>query len=254
MTKTLFLDCGYGIAGDMLLAALCGLGVDPAYVKSELDKVVNFDFTLKIVKDNQFGITANHLILDFDEQVHPDKKIKHQHNHYAKIKQLIQDSQITAHAKELSLQVFATIAQAESKIHNVPLEEVAFHEVGAKDSIIDIVGNCIAIDKLGIDQILCTPVPTGQGKVMMQHGLYPIPAPATLEILKNVPLSSFQTKGELTTPTGAAIVKSLTDRFVDGIEGTVTTISYGSGNSKFDHPNVLRTLLLDVKKKTKFTV
>ncbi|WP_332236868.1 nickel pincer cofactor biosynthesis protein LarC [Sporolactobacillus sp. KGMB 08714] len=247
MTKTLYIDCGYGIAGDMTLSALCGLGVDIEYVSTELRKVVNFDFDLKIVKNNQFDITANRLALKFGDKVHSAHG--HHHNHYVEIKQMIQESGLNNHVKDMSLRVFETIAKAESKIHGVPIEDVAFHEVGAMDSIIDIVGNCIAIDKLGVDQIECTPVPTGHGKINVQHGLYPVPAPATLEVLKDVPLSNFSVEGELTTPTGAALVKTLTTNFVTDINGTVKAISYGSGTNKFDHPNVLRTMVLDVDKK-----
>lgn len=260
MTKVLYLDCGYGIAGDMTLAALCGLGVSIEDISDELKKVVNFKFNLGIEKVNQHGIIANHLQLSFGDKIyqehnhqHHSEHAGHQHNHYDSIKTMIQKSELNQHVKEMSLAVFKTIALAESKIHGVPLAEVAFHEVGAMDSIIDIVGNCIAIDKLNVEQIECTSVPTGHGKVHVAHGLYPVPAPATLEILRGVPLSDFSVEDEITTPTGAAIVKTLVNSFVEDINGTVEAIGYGSGTKAFDHPNVLRALILDIneKKKTK---
>ncbi len=258
MTKTLYLDCGYGIAGDMTLAALCGLGADAEVVQQELRKVVNFDFTMAIESVNQHGITANHLTLTFGTEIlpptghrHEHVRAGHQHNHYAAIKQMIDTSDLNAHVKAMSQKVFATIAAAESKIHGVPLEDVAFHEVGAMDSLIDIIGNCIAIDLLGVEQIECTPVPTGHGKVQVAHGLYPVPAPATLEMLRGVPLSDFDIEGEVTTPTGAALVKTLTDYFVEELNGTVEAISYGAGTKQFAHPNVLRAVLLDVDEKKK---
>ncbi|WEV57521.1 nickel pincer cofactor biosynthesis protein LarC [Ligilactobacillus acidipiscis] len=257
MTRTLFLDCGYGISGDMFLSALCDLGVDIDDVHEELKKVIEPKFDLKIEKMNQHGITANHLKLKFyDETLNniDSGEHKHTHTHYASIKENIANSTLDAHVKELSLKMFATVAQAESKIHGIPVQDIAFHEVGAVDSLVDIIGGCVAIDNLRVDQIISTPVATGFGKVKVAHGLYPVPAPATLEILQGVPLQDFEIESELTTPTGAAIVKTFTTSFSNSMKGNVLQSGYGAGNKKFDHPNVLRAVLLDTEKKSDNTV
>ncbi len=255
MTKILYLDCGYGIAGDMFLAALCGLGVNIDDVHAELKKVIKPEFKLEVEQVNQHGITANHLKLKFDdESLNNFDSGQHQHTHYASIKENIEKSDLGENVKELSLKMFDTVARAESKIHGIPVPEIAFHEVGAVDSLVDIIGGCVALDKLGVDQVISTPVATGFGKVQVAHGLYPVPAPATLEILQGVPLEDFDVRGELTTPTGAAIVKTFSDSFSDSMKGRVLRSSYGAGSKKFDHPNVLRAVLLDKNEQIDDTV
>ncbi|HIZ96423.1 MAG TPA: nickel pincer cofactor biosynthesis protein LarC [Candidatus Ligilactobacillus excrementavium] len=255
MTKTLFLDCGYGIAGDMFLSALCGLGVDIDDVHNELNKVIEPKFDLEIEKINQHGITANHLKLNFyDKTLNDIDSGKHHHTHYASIKENIENSTLSQHVKDLSLKMFDTVAQAESKIHGIPVPDIAFHEVGAVDSLVDIIGSCVALDRLGIEQVVSTPVVTGYGKVKVAHGLYPVPAPATLEILQGVPLQDFDVAGELTTPTGAAIVKTFATSFSNSMQGIVLKSSYGGGNKKFDHPNVLRAVLFDTDETADNTV
>ncbi|WP_338232346.1 LarC family nickel insertion protein [Companilactobacillus muriivasis] len=249
MKRVLYLDCQYGIAGDMLLSSLLDLGVDTDYLIAELKKATNFKFELGIKNNDQYGITAKHLELKLDEHIHPVHG--HHHNHYSAIKQLINESQLNDHVKKMSLDVFETIAKSEGKIHNVPVDDVAFHEVGAVDSIIDIIGNCIAIDKLDVDEIYCSPVATGYGKINIHHGLYPIPTPATLDMLTGVPLSGFESEGELTTPTGAAIVKTLTDKFKNTVNGQVEAIGYGCGTKEFNHPNIVRSILFLQSEKKK---
>ena len=278
MAKTLFLDCGYGISGDMFLSALSGLGVDIDDVHAELKKVITDDFDLSIDQIDQHGITANHLVLRFkDESLnhfdtgehhhghthhhhdeaaqqnhehshdhhHHEHGHSHQHTHYAAIKENIENSMLSDHVKALSLRMFDNVAQAESKIHGIPVSDIAFHEVGAVDSLVDIIGGCVALDRLGVDTIVATPVATGYGKVKVAHGLYPVPAPATLEILQGVPVQDFDIASELTTPTGAAIVKTFATSFANSMKGKVIKSSYGAGTKKFDHPNVLRAVLLD---------
>ena len=275
MTKSLFLDCGYGISGDMFLSALCGLGVDIDDVHDALRQVIPEEFDLSIEQVNQQGITANHLKLHFHDEtlnnidsgihyhthahehthdhthehdhVHAEHTHGHTHSHahYAAIKANIENSGLSDNVKKLSLQLFETIAQAESKIHGIPVADIAFHEVGAVDSLVDIIGGCVALDRLGVTEIVATPVATGTGKVMVAHGLYPVPAPATLEILQDVPLQDFDIASELTTPTGAAIIKTFATSFANNLHGTVLKTSYGAGTKQFDHPNVLRAVLID---------
>ncbi|WP_034994119.1 nickel pincer cofactor biosynthesis protein LarC [Liquorilactobacillus vini] len=250
MKRILFIDCNYGISGDMLLSSLIDLGIDLNLLKDQLRKVVNFDFQMSVQESEQKSISAKRMLLKF-KLPNVEKSISqhqhHIHNHYHHIKEMISNAKgIDEKGKQMSLAVFKTIAQAESKIHNTPLEKVAFHEVGATDSIIDIVGNCLAIASLKVDEIITTSVPTGFGKINVQHGLYPVPAPATLEILKGVPLSDFAVEGELTTPTGAAIIKTLTNKFSNTISGKIVKVGYGSGTHVFEHPNILRTMLVEV--------
>lgn len=285
MAKSLFLDCGYGISGDMFLSALCGLGVDIDDIHDALRQVIPEEFDLSIEQVNQHGITANHLKLHFHdeslnnidsgvhyhthghthehehehEHAHAHAHTHahghtHSHAHYAAIKANIENSGLSDSVKKLSLQLFETIAQAESKIHGIPVSDIAFHEVGAVDSLVDIIGGCVALDRLGVDEIVATPVATGTGKVMVAHGLYPVPAPATLEILQGVPLQDFDIASELTTPTGAAIIKTFATSFANNLHGTVLKTSYGAGTKQFDHPNVLRAVLVDSAAQTDKTV
>lgn len=146
--------------------------------------------------------------------------------------------------KERSTAIFRVIAEAEGRIHGIDPAEVHFHEVGAMDSILDTIGVCLALESLGIDEIHASPVPTGHGMVRMAHGFYPIPAPATAELLKGIPLAQLEAQGELTTPTGAGILKALATKFGHIGSMQIEKIGYGAGEKEFDHPNVLRALLV----------
>lgn len=157
---------------------------------------------------------------------------------------MIDESGLPARVKRRSGDVFRAIAAAEGKIHGISPDEVHFHEVGAMDSIIDTIGVCLALENLGIDAVYASPVPTGQGKVRMAHGLYPIPAPATAELLTGIPLAALSAQGELTTPTGAGILKALATGFGDMPPLTIEKIGYGAGTKDFAHPNVLRAIAL----------
>ncbi|SER28572.1 hypothetical protein SAMN04487944_102231 [Gracilibacillus ureilyticus] len=180
---------------------------------------------------------------------HHDHEHNHGHTHhhrtYKDIVTLIENSELNETVKELSLRMFNVIGEAEAKIHGMKLDNVHFHEVGAIDSIIDIVGTAILVDKLAVEKVVSSPVPTGSGRISIDHGIYPVPAPATLEILKDVPLKNSDVKGELTTPTGAAIVKVLAENFSESIPNmTVNQIGYGAGTKNFrEHPNILRVIL-----------
>lgn len=176
---------------------------------------------------------------------HPhDHEHHHVHRKASDILEMIERSSLPERVKERSAAVFRAIAEAEGRIHGMPPEQVHFHEVGAMDSIIDIIGVCIALDILDIDTIIASPVPTGYGRMKMAHGLYPIPAPATLELLKGIPLSGLQAEGELTTPTGAGILKALASGFGPIPAVRIERIGYGAGKKDFPHPNVIRALLI----------
>lgn len=173
----------------------------------------------------------------------------HHHNHahhrtYRHIVELIQNAALTDNVKTIAINIFTKIAKAEGRIHGVPMEDVHFHEVGAVDSIIDIVGTAILIDQLKVDRIISSPIPVGSGKIRIDHGIYPVPAPATLEILRGIPLAASNIKGELTTPTGAAIASVLSKEFGPMPSMTVDTIGYGAGTKDIpNHPNVLRVVI-----------
>lgn len=156
---------------------------------------------------------------------------------------MIRESELPDRVKVRSQAIFEAIAAAEGKIHGVDPAEVHFHEVGAMDSILDIIGICLALEHLQVGQIVASPVPTGYGKVKMAHGLYPIPAPATAELLIGVPLARSPVEGELTTPTGAGVLKALATSFGPLENFTIDRIGYGAGTKDFSHPNVVRVLL-----------
>jgi len=158
---------------------------------------------------------------------------------------MIRNSPLPPRVIERSTAIFQVIAEAEGKIHGMPPEEVHFHEVGAMDSIIDIIGVCLALENLGIDRIFASPVPVGHGRMKMAHGLYPIPAPATLEIMRGIPLSGLTAEGELTTPTGAGILRALASGFGPLPAMQIERIGYGAGFKDFPHPNVIRAILLE---------
>lgn len=158
---------------------------------------------------------------------------------------MIEQSELPSRVKADSQAIFRVIAQAEGKIHGMDPADVHFHEVGAMDSILDIIGVCLALDNLGIERIVVSPVPVGFGRIRIAHGVYPIPAPATAEILRGVPLSAFTAQGELTTPTGAGIAKALASGYGAMPAGTIERIGYGAGTKDFEHPNVLRAVLME---------
>ncbi|WP_265416716.1 LarC family nickel insertion protein [Alkalihalobacillus deserti] len=168
----------------------------------------------------------------------------HHHRSYKDIVKLIEAAGFSDRVKDTSLNIFRKIGEAEGHIHNLPLEDVHFHEVGAVDSIIDIVGAAILLDQLEIDVIRSSPIPVGNGKIRIDHGVYPVPAPATLEMLKGVPIAQSELKAELTTPTGAAIVVVLAEEFCAFPAMKIKQVGYGAGTKSFrDHPNVLRVII-----------
>ncbi|WP_410429630.1 LarC family nickel insertion protein [Metabacillus litoralis] len=187
---------------------------------------------------------------DHDHEHHHEHDHHHGHDHghhhrsYRDIVNMIEASALADDVKETSLRIFRKIGEAEGHIHGLPLEKVHFHEVGAVDSIIDIVGAAILIHQLEIQKVTSSAIPVGAGSIHIDHGIYPIPAPATLEILKGVPIEQSNVKAELTTPTGAAIVSVLAEEFCTLPSMGVQAIGYGAGTKTFkDRPNVLRVVI-----------
>lgn len=182
---------------------------------------------------------------DHDHHHHAHKgHTHHPHSHYADIIKLIDDSELDHGVKERSKQIFAPIAKSEAKIHDMAIEDVHFHEVGAVDSIVDIVATAIGLEELEIEKVVTSHVPLGSGHIHIDHGVYPVPAPATLDMLKNVPIAPSNLPFELTTPTGAGIVVSQTDSFGTMPAMKVTSIGYGAGTKNIPgRPNVLRVMV-----------
>ncbi|WP_268565277.1 LarC family nickel insertion protein [Peribacillus frigoritolerans] len=185
-----------------------------------------------------------------------EHSLGHEHNHshvphshpgsrtYKQIVEAINEANFNESVANMSLAIFKKIGEAEGHIHGLPLEKVHFHEVGAVDSIIDIIGAAILIDQLGIESVQSSAIPTGSGHIHIDHGIYPVPAPATLEILKGVPIASNDIRSELATPTGAAIAAVLAGNFGSLPPMTVESIGYGAGTKTFEnHPNVLRVII-----------
>jgi uncharacterized protein (DUF111 family) len=181
---------------------------------------------------------------EHDDPHHHDH---HHHRAYSEIAAMIEKSALSSGVKQRAQDIFRVIGEAEAKIHNVPIETVHFHEVGALDSIIDIVGTAIALEDLQVEKIYASPVAVGIGYVKCDHGMYPIPAPATLEMLKGIPLRSSKEIGELTTPTGAGIISALTEEFGPLPAMIVQRIGYGAGTKELSmQPNVLRAVIGEI--------
>ena len=238
--RILYFDCFSGISGDMTVASLVDAGADQDYIVQELKKlkVEPFELTWERVMKNGVSALKMRVVTD-------PKHASHHHRHYSDIVRMIRESGFNENVVKMSLAIFAKIGAAEAKIHNVPLEKVHFHEVGAIDSIADVIGTALAIDSLQADRIVCSPVPLGSGSVVCDHGVYPVPAPATLEMMKGLPVAPSSQTVELTTPTGAGIVAALADAFHPGLPSMVVrSIGYGAGTRDLpDRPNVLRTVL-----------
>lgn len=249
--KILYFDCFSGISGDMVIGALVDAGADPTYLETELKKLnIEDEYELKFSKVVKNGITSTKFDVILNEHHHhhhthdDGPHYHHDHRSYKHIVEMIESAQFTEQAEAFALRIFEKIGIAEGKIHGVPLEDVHFHEVGAVDSIIDIVGAAILLDQLNLDAIHASPVPVGSGRIHIDHGIYPVPAPATLEILKGVPIAASDVRGELATPTGAAIIASLAENFGTMPTMTVEQIGYGAGTKTFkSHPNVLRVMI-----------
>ena len=205
---------------------------------------LNDEFEINIEQKNESGIVGT--------KIEVITKEVNSHRHLSDIYDIIDKSSLNEFVKNKSKEIFMIIAKAEAKVHGTTIDKIHFHEVGAIDSIVDVVSACILVDLLCIDKIYSTSIPVGSGFVKCDHGLMPVPAPATIEILKDVPIKLNTVKGECTTPTGAAIIKTLCNEFVDVLEFEVKQIGYGMGHKQFEIPNILRTVLGVKKKKNSY--
>jgi len=252
--KAIYLDAFSGISGNMLLGAFLQAGFPQKYLEEELRKLqIEDEYTLDIKETDRNGIKAVHLdtkltgrsVRSFAEhfESHGHGREHHEHHHrtFTDIKNMIESSALSDFVKEKSLKIFETLAVAEGKVHGKPPQEVAFHEVGAVDSIVDIVGAAIALQYFGIEKIYSSPLNTGGGFVKCAHGLMPVPAPAVAELLINIPHYQRREEVELTTPTGAAFVRALAEPVYDLPRNFCSQkIAYGAGTRELPIPNVLR--------------
>ncbi len=267
MKRTLYLDCFAGISGDMLLGALLACGLDFALLKRELAKLglTGYELTLETV--DRSGIAAQkfdviveqpelseelandsaHLHAHANGQTHSHAFADATHSHHrslSDIQRMIAASTLSETVKTRALQLFQRIGEAEAKIHNVPIETIHFHEIGAVDSIIDIVGACIGLEALRIDRVISSPLHVGFGTFKCAHGTYPVPGPATTELLQGVPIYSKDIEGELVTPTGAVLVAELAESFNHLPPMRIERSGYGAGTRTYEKfPNVLRAII-----------
>ena len=240
--KILYYDCFAGISGDMNLGALVDLGVDPDYLVAELQKLNIEGFHLEIQKDIRRGISGTKATVIIEN---PDNE---KHRHLRHVEELINQSSLSSEVKSLSLKIFDLIAVAEAKVHNISKQSVHFHEVGALDSIADIVGAAICLDYLKVDKVMAASIQLGGGMVKCAHGLMPVPAPATALIVQDVPVRTGLVQHEATTPTGAAILVATVDEFTDRINFRIHKTAYGIGQRDISEvPNVLRVYLSESK-------
>ena len=245
----LYYDCFSGISGDMHLGAMIDLGVDPKFLIDQLGRLDLPGYELKITRDQRKGITGTKVdvVLDENPRGH-DHDHHHDHHHHRNledISRIIDDSDLSKAVKDRSIRMFHKLAEAEGKIHNKPIQEVHFHEVGAIDSIVDIVGAAICIESIAPDMIMSSAVELGGGFVKCEHGTFPVPAPATAEILTGVPVKSGAAPFETTTPTGALILACNADKFGPMQDLRISKTAYGIGNRDMDIPNVLRIHLAE---------
>lgn len=230
-----YFDCFSGLCGDMILGALFDLGLDEEYFKKEIQKLNISGYSLEVQQVEEKHISAKDVIIAVEND--------QPHRSFNDIRSLIHQSTLDKTIKKTSEEIFFRLAKAEGKIHNISYEEVHFHEVGAVDSIIDIIGAVIGIQKLGIKQVICSPLPLGKGFVTCAHGLIPIPAPATIELLKNTPVYQTDRSQELVTPTGAAIITTIAKTFQDMPVMQIEKIGYGTGKIKSKYPSLLRIIV-----------
>lgn len=220
----------------MVLGALIDLGVDVSDFKKELKKLPLTGYDIKVQ-----NVEYNHIVAtDVNVVV---KKDQCHHRNLADIIKIIESSTLGRGVKNQSIQIFRNLARAENKVHRTTIKDVHFHEVGAVDAIVDIVGSVIGLTYLRVEKIYCSPLPLGHGFVSCDHGILPLPAPATAELLKGVPVYSVDRTQELVTPTGAAIMTTLADHFGEIPLMKIDRIGYGSGKIQSQYPNLLRVFL-----------
>ena len=220
----------------MILGALVALGVDENELVEQIKRLDISDFSIEFTTKDKSGISA----------IHAEVKVPHEHahRHLHHIEKIINDSRLNDSVKKRAVEIFTNLAKAEAKIHGVDIQKIHFHEVGAMDAIVDVVGACVGFELLGIEKFACSKIHVGSGFAQMAHGKFPVPPPAVAELLQNAPIYSTEIEGELITPTGAAIITTVCDEFGTIPEMQIEHTAYGAGTREYkDFPNALRLIL-----------
>ena len=235
--RTLYFDCFAGISGDMTLGALVGAGADARALKEQLALLDLAGYEIGFEEVDRSGINATRAVVRLTKE-------EHHHRHLADIHEIIRRSRLADAVKERATKIFTRLADAEARVHNVAVEGVHFHEVGAVDAIVDVVGACIGFDLLGVERFACSALHVVSGTVEMAHGRFPVPPPAVAELLRGAPVYATDIVGELVTPTGAAIVATLCESFGAMPRMKLLSTGYGAGAREYKNfPNVLRVLV-----------
>ncbi|MGM0652232.1 MAG: nickel pincer cofactor biosynthesis protein LarC [Bacillota bacterium] len=243
--KTIYFDCYSGISGDMALGALIDAGVSVEHLKKILSKMDLDGYSLEAEKVSRGGLAGTKAVVSLEDKKPVERHLSH-------ILKLIESSELPGPVKEKSSAVFKKLAEAEAAVHGMPVEKVHFHEVGAVDAIVDIVGTVAALYLLQADKVICSPLPLGRGEVQTAHGRLPLPAPATLKLMtmRQVPIKGVNYEFEMVTPTGAAIVTTLAESFGPFPSFTVSASGYGAGTIDPGYPNYLRVILGESSRNT----
>ena len=249
--KVVYFDCFSGISGDMVLGALVDTGIAPEYIKTELSKIrLDEEFSLDFHKTEKHGISGTQAKVKIREQTQESNPHKHSHilsRHLSDIRNLIDTSELESTVRAKSKSIFDRLAEAEAKVHNTEKEKVHLHEVSGIDSIVDIVGAVIGLHKLGVEKIYASPLSLGHGFVECSHGMMPVPVPGTMELLHDVPIRQTDIPQELVTPTGAAIITTLADRFGVMPNMRLFNVGYGAGSRDLRmQPNLLRICIGEI--------
>ncbi len=282
MLKVLYYDCFSGISGDMNLAAMIDLGMDEKYLKASLNNLGLENYEIEVTRESRHSISGTRVDVRDLSQTHSGETHRHAHHHHNHdhdhtdeahhshnehahshdhskgaehdhehhvhrnldhINAMLDDSSLKEEVRDISKKMFRLIAEAEAKVHGTTVDKIHFHEVGAVDSIVDIVGAAICLDYFHVDKIMSSSVQLGGGFVTCAHGTMPVPAPATAEILKHIPVKTGAVQKETTTPTGAAILAANAAVFTDENHMKIEKIGYGIGHQKLEIPNILRVYL-----------
>jgi len=234
--KLAYFDCFSGISGDMTIGALVDAGCNLELLRSGLEGLQISGWTISAEKVWKNGMSASHVLVVTEHQT--------KHRSLSAILEIFEKSQLSESVRKRAAAIFRKLGEAEASVHDVAIEKIHFHEVGAVDAIVDIVGACIGFDALGIEKFACSPLNVGGGTAKMAHGILPVPAPATAKLLQGKPTFSNGVQRELVTPTGAAIVSTLCDTFGPQPQMTVSSIGYGAGSIDLEgQPNVVRIMI-----------
>ena len=239
--RAVYFDCFAGVSGDMIIGAQLDLGVDAEALKLQLASLGLKDYEIRIRRVERAGIAATKFDVEVDEKAQPSRKLDD-------IRRIIDGSGVSKASKQRSIQIFERLAEAEARVHGTNPDNIHFHEVGAVDSIIDTVGAVIGFEMLGVERFFCSALRVGSGRIEAAHGLLPIPAPATAELLHGVPVYAGELEGEFVTPTGAAIVGTFCEEFGPLPSMRVARVGYGAGSrDPRGFPNALRLILGDMQ-------